>query len=103
MPKYEAGTWVRIHGTVLHSDQRAAGLPSDTQSVPLEIWQKGRLCSDASIGEEVEIVTSTGRKVVGELTEANPTFSLDYGQFIPELIEIGPKLREILFVEGANT
>ncbi len=40
------GDWVRVHGIVLTSDERAPQIPEDTKAVPLEIWTKGFLQAD---------------------------------------------------------
>lgn len=99
MKKAKAGDWVRVHGVVLSASDRAPKLPSDTKAVPLEIWLKGYLTSDAQIGDEVEITTSTGRRVSGHLVEVNPQFDLDYGTFRPELLKIGKQVRSLLLEE----
>ena len=49
------------------------------------------------IGDEVEIITRTGRHVRGKLLEVNPRYTHDYGEFVPELLEIGDTVRGILF------
>lgn len=91
------GQWVRIHSIVFTSDQRAPQVPEDTKSVPLEMWIKGYIQEDASIGDQVTVKTMTGRLVEGKLLEINPTYRHSYGDHIPELLEIGTQLREILF------
>ena len=68
-----------------------------THGVPLEMWVKGHLTADAEIGDEVEIITRTGRHVRGRLLEVNPRYTHDYGEFVPELLEIGDTVRGILF------
>lgn len=91
------GQWVRIHKIILDPDQRAPQLPDDTKKVPLEMWDKGYLSSDADIGDEVEIVTVTGRKETGTLIEADPYYTHDFGKFVPELLTIDKQVRGILF------
>ncbi|HHT20831.1 MAG TPA: 2-amino-4-ketopentanoate thiolase [Tissierellia bacterium] len=93
-------TWVRIHGIVLEPSERSANVPEDTAKVPLEFWTKGWLLNDAEIGDEVTIRTACGREETGNLLEANPMYELNYGKLVPELIEIGPKLRRILEEEN---
>lgn len=90
------GDWVEIHRIVLEPENRAPRIPEDTKRVPLEMRVKGFLVSDAKVGEEVEIKTVTGRRVKGKLTRVLPEFKHDFGRPIKELVEIGPKLREIL-------
>ncbi len=91
------GQWVRIHKVILEPDQRAPQVPEDTKKVPLEMWDKGYLQEDAQIGDEVDIVTVTGRKERGTLLEENPHYSHDFGTFVPELLAIDEQVRKILF------
>ena len=94
------GQWVKIHSIVLTPEERAPQVPDDTKKVPLEMWVKGHLLSDGEIGDLVKIKTMTGRIVEGNLFEINPTYKHSFGENIPELLEIGPKLRKILFEDG---
>lgn len=89
--------WVLTHTVVLAAEQRTGQIPEDTKSVPLEQWVKGYLTADAEIGEEVEVVTRTGRRASGTLVEVNPRFSHDFGDFVPEVLQIGDTVRGILF------
>lgn len=89
-------TWVRIHGILLEPNERSANLPDDTKLVPMEYWTKGFLLEDAEIGDEVTVRTAVGREERGTLIEANPMYELNYGKLVPELIQIGPMLRERL-------
>ncbi len=91
------GEYARIHRTVLEPEARANQVPEDTHSVPLEMWVKGYLTSDAHMGEQAEVITRTGRRERGALVEVNPAYHHDFGDFVPELLEIGDTLREILF------
>lgn len=90
-------TWVRIHDIVLSPEKRASNLPEDTKKVPLEMWTKGFLVQDGEIGDVVQIKTITGRIVNGTLLEANPYYKHDFGKFIPEVLEIGLNLKELLW------
>lgn len=74
------GDWVLTHNIILTPQQRAPQVPEDTHGVPLEMWVKGHLTADAEIGDEV-----------------NPRYTHDYGEFVPELLEIGDTVRGILF------
>jgi NifB/MoaA-like Fe-S oxidoreductase len=94
------GDWVQIHRIELEPKARSTNLPEDTQKVPLEVWQKGFINHDASIGNEVEIETVIGRKVKGELVEVNPVYDHDFGKPVPELLTTGKDLRKLL--EGGN-
>ena len=91
------GEWVRIHKVILKPSERAPQVPDDTKKVPLEMWVKGYLESDAEIGTEVSVTTQTGRKETGTLIEVNPYYEHDFGNFIPELLAIDRQAREMLF------
>lgn len=91
------GDWVNIHNIVLTPEERAPQVPEDTKKVPLEMWVKGYAQSDCEIGDEVEVITITGRRVTGKVVEIAPTYSHSFGKHIPELLQIGSQLREILF------
>ncbi len=96
------GEWVKIHSIVLTEDMRAPQVPDDTKKVPLETWVKGFLLEDGTIGDEVTVKTLTGRKVKGKIVEEAPTFKHSFGDNVPELLEIGAQLREILFGGADN-
>ena len=91
------GDWVLTHRIVLTPEQRAPQVPEDTHHVPLEMWVKGHLMADAEIGDRVQVTTRTGRLVEGTLLEVNPRYTHDYGEFVPELLEVGDTVRAILF------
>jgi hypothetical protein len=97
----EKNAWVRIHKIILEPSERAPQVPDDTKKVPLELWTKGFLVSDAEIGDEVKITTVTGREETGTLIEVNPAYAHAFGNFIPELLEIDKQVRGIL-AEGEN-
>jgi hypothetical protein len=89
--------WVRIHDIVLKPEERTGSLPEDTKKVPLELWVKGFLDADAEIGETVSVRTITGRTMTGTLVEVSPSYDHGFGKtFIPELLDIGIRLRKIL-------
>ncbi len=90
--------WVRIHSTVLTAEQRTGKLPEDTQKVPFDMWVKGHLENEsAELGDTVTIITRTGRRETGKLLEVNPCFEVNYGSFVPEILEIDDVLRAALF------
>lgn len=89
--------WVRIHVTVLAPSGRAAAVPDDTKQVPLEMFVKGHLVSDAEIGSECEVITKTGRHVTGTLLEVNPHYSHSYGDYVPEIEKAGDEIVAALF------
>lgn len=98
--RIEAGAWVEIHRIVLPADGRAPQVPQDTQQVPLEMRVKGFLAVPAVCGDEVEIVTPTGRRLRGTLIENNPAYTHGFGAPLPELALIGSEAREILRQRG---
>ncbi len=91
------GEWVTVYNIVLEPFERAPQVPEDTRKVPLEMWVKGFLTCDGKIGDRVEIETITGRRVVGEMVEVNPTFEHSFGKNIKEILKIGIDLKKILF------
>ncbi len=91
------GQWVMIHNIILEAKDRAPQIPDDTKKVPLEMWIKGFLLEDGNIGEIVEVETIVGRRVSGKLVEIHPTHRHNYGEHVPEILEIGKALKEILF------
>lgn len=95
--KAKKGDWVKIHSIVLKPEERAPQVPDDTKLVPLETWVKGFLQEDAELGDLVKVETYTGRFVEGTLVETAPTFRHSFGENVPELLQIGKQLREILF------
>jgi len=89
----KVGDWVQIHSIILESGQRAPQVPSETQQVPLEMWCKGFARQSAKIGEELSVTTVIGQELTGVLTAINPRPGHDFGAPVPELLDIGMKLR----------
>lgn len=90
--------YVMIHNVVLEPADRAPQVPDDTKAVPLELWCKGLLKQEhAEIGDQVTIETMTGRVVTGELVDVNPTYRHSFGEFVPEILQIGKTLKQVLF------
>lgn len=61
------------------------------------MWVKGYLQADAKIGDEVEVITHTGRHAVGTLVNEAPYYEHNFGYLIPEVLKIGDMVREITF------
>ena len=95
-----SGTWVEIYSIVLGAEQRAARIPEDTKGVPLEMRVKGFLVADASMGEQVEIITVAGRRLCGTLAQVNPAYTHGFGSPIMELQAIGGELKGMLRATG---
>ncbi len=96
MERAKKGDWVQIRQTVLTPEERAPQVPEDTKKVPLLLWVKGFACADASIGEQVEVETVTGRHTKGELFAINPRYIHDFGDFVPELLQMDMQLKNLL-------
>ncbi len=90
------GTWVEIKRTVLPAGERAPQVPEDTKKVPLEMRVKGFLLGPAAVGQEVEVLTPSGRRFSGILAEVNPSYSHSFGAPVSELSVIGGEVRALL-------
>ena len=66
------------------------------------MWVKGFVQSDAKEGDQVEIVTSTGRRATGTLCDVNPRYIHDYGDYVPELTAVRTQLRSLVFGLGGE-
>ena len=93
---------MRIHRVILSAQERTANLPEDTKRVPFELWVKGHLLCDGEIGDEVTIRTVSGRKEHGTLMEVDPQFDVNFGRFVPEILEMDVRLRAALFGKEAE-
>lgn len=91
------GDWVRIHSVVLEPGQRAPQVPEDTARVPLELWIKGYVQSDAQPGDSVSVLTRTGRLVQGTLLEGGLDYTHSFGAYIPEVMQISDMVRARLW------
>lgn len=91
----DKNTYVRIRRTLLKPEERAPNVPEDTKKVPLKMWAKGFLQEEADLFDIVTIKTITGRFETGRLKEANPPFKHNYGDFIPEILQ----LRDIIHAD----
>ncbi len=91
------GDWVQVHSVILPAGRRAPQVPAETQSVPLEMWVKGfLLAGSASLDDEVEVRTLTGRRLRGRLVAIEPAYGHGFGRPVPELLAIGPEVRALL-------
>ena len=95
------GTWVSITKTILEPSERAKGIPEDTAATPLKMWVCGFLENDATIGSEATVRTKMNRIEKGLLDEASPTTKVNYGDFVPEILQIGAEAREMLYQGGS--
>jgi hypothetical protein len=90
------GDWVQICSVVLPAGERAKQVPAETQAVPLKMFNKGFADHPAEIGQPVGITTMIGMKLEGELVAVNPRYEHDFGNPVPELMQIGLELRKRL-------
>ena len=102
MEKVRKDTWVRVRRVVLEVGQRTGRIPDETKNVPFVMWGKGYLMQDANLGEEVTVLTRTGRLETGVLEEVFPQYELNYGKFVPELMYVGDNARKMLFGGGCS-
>jgi 2-amino-4-ketopentanoate thiolase alpha subunit len=89
----KVGEWVEVERVLLEPDERASNLPPETASQPMLTWVKGFAAGAASLGDELEVETMTGRRVTGRLSAINPGYFHTFGQPIPELTHVGADLR----------
>ncbi len=87
------GDWVEIERVLLEPEDRSPHLPADTAAQPLRMWVKGFALAEATLGEEVEVETMSGRVVRGRLTDINPGYTHTFGRPAPELTSIGRDAR----------
>ena len=91
------GSWVSVAKTILEPSERAKGIPEDTAATPLRMWVCGFLENDAVMGGEAVIRTKMDREEKGILEEVNPTTSVSYGDFVPEILQISAGVRGVLY------
>ena len=96
------GDWVRIHRVILAAEERTANLPEDTKKVPFEMWVKGHLLQDGEIGDQVRVRTVSGREEHGTLIDVDPQFDVNFGRFVPEILDMDVRLRSALFGKEAE-
>lgn len=91
------GQWVQVHQVVLPPEGRSPHIPPETQKVPLELVVKGFLVDEeAEVGRTATITTLAGRRLTGTLVAVEPAHGHDFGRPVPELLAIGPEVREFL-------
>ncbi len=98
--KCQKNDWVQIRTVILRAGERAPQVPEETQAVPLVMLTKGFANAEAEIGQTVSITAVTGLVMEGELVTVNPVYGHNYGEPVPELMQIGIELRRQL--EGAG-
>jgi hypothetical protein len=91
------GDWVQIQRVVLKAGDRAPQVPEDTARLPLEMRVKGFLLADAKLGDDVTIETMIGRQVSGQMTAIAPGYLHDFGDLVPELLQIQRQLKTMIW------
>jgi len=94
------GTWVEIEEVVLQPEDRSNAIPEETKKTPLKLWAKGFCLEECEIGEVAKIETVTKRILKGKVTEVNPRYIHDFGDFVQDIMYVGPQAREILWGDG---
>ena len=77
----------------------------DTVSVPSSKMKKAiadilveeGYVKSAEIGDDVTVLTRAGREEHGRMIEVDPCYELNYGCFVPEILEMEEQLRGALF------
>ena len=91
------GDWVQVHMVVLQPEERSDKVPQETAEVPLEMWAKGFLQNEeARLGDQVEIRTEIGRRIKGTLLAVHPGYTHSFGNPVPELLQVGQQLRQLM-------
>ncbi len=89
--------WAEIGFAVLRPDERPNTLPPETRSVPYYARVSGFVTGEPAVGDTVEIETSLGRTLRGELLQIDPAYSHGFGLPVLELIEAGLEARLLLW------
>ncbi len=90
------GDWVQIEKTILEAGSRAPGVPDDTAALPMTARIKGFALSEGGTGDEIEIETVIGRRIVGRLVVVEPRHGHDFGGPIKELTAAGIEARDMI-------
>ena len=96
-----AGSWVEIQQVVLRAGERAPNVPADTARVDFVARIRGFLVASAPIGDDCVVRTLLGREVTGTLSAVNPRNPADFGDPVPELLQLGMQARQAL--DGADS
>ena len=93
---FKEGTWVKIHTIILKETERSEQIPEDTKLHPLEMWLNGYATTEGKLGDQTEVITLTGRKLLGEVVEIEPHYVHSFGDFLPEMYQIDQILLKYL-------
>lgn len=93
MDHINQGDWVEICWTILTPEERAPGLPEDTRQTPYILKASGIALEEGKTGDEISIETQAGRNLKGQATRIFPYYNHDFGNCVPELIQIRKQIR----------
>jgi len=82
------GSYVRIEKIILDAKDRTSKIPEDTKATPFKMWTKGFLQEDTNLNEEGTILTKSNRIDTGKVIEVDPSYTLSYGHYLPEMTQI---------------
>jgi hypothetical protein len=89
-PNAARGAWVEIERVVLRPEERAPHIPPETRAVPYVLRVSGFLDQeDAALGDDVGVITFTGRRLRGRLIAVNPSYRHGFGDTVEALLRIG--------------
>lgn len=90
----QVGHFVEISWIALDTTERAEHIPDSTKKVPLVARVKGFALASCEVGEELEVLTLSGRIMKGKLIDPEPKHTYGFGKPQLELLRIGPQLRK---------
>lgn len=92
------GDYVVVQRVVLTAQQRAPQVPEDTAQQPLIALFKGFLEDESAVpGDEVNVVTMSGRKDRAVLTARDPSAQHTYGRYVDELMQVHRQVCDLLY------
>lgn len=94
--KIEKDQFIEISWVALEPDGRSEHIPESTKRVPLVARVKGFALESTDGIDEVSVVTLSGRILRGKVCDTAPRHAHDFGKPQPELLSIGPTLRQEL-------
>ncbi len=96
MKNISKGDWIEISSQILTSSERASNLPDDTAAMPYVMKTRGTAMENGQLGEEILIQTPSGRQLKGKAEEIDPYYTHDFGECVPELVEIRKTIRAMM-------
>ena len=90
------GSFVEIENIILDPIDRSSNLPEDTKSKAFKMWSKGFLLEDSYEGNICKIETVNGRIVEGLLKSKNPSYEINYGEYVEEISYIAKQAKGLI-------